>query len=140
MDPKPVATTGGLWDELQASEKRMWYLCDVRTWRSHSQSRSMVGQAWARFSSCKPLDTIDTSNDIVLTFQYAENLENTSIVRAAGQAAVRAWSKFAVSHVGVGGGVSNSRRATGVEAECSKAGAEVSEEGSVNNSLRELQG
>ena len=40
---KPVAATGGLWDELKASEKRMWYLCDVRTWRSHSQSRSMVG-------------------------------------------------------------------------------------------------
>ena len=62
----------------------------------------MVGQAWARFSSCKPLDTIDTSNDIVLTFQYAETLENTSIVRAAGQAAARVWSKFVVSCVGVG--------------------------------------
>ena len=100
----PVAATGGLWDELQASEKRMWYLCDVRTWRSRSQSRSMVGRAWARFSSCKPLDTIDASNDIVLTFQYAETLENTSIVRAAGQAAAaaRAWSKFAVSRAGVG--------------------------------------
>ena len=80
----------------------MWYLCDIHIWRSHSQSRSMVSQAWARFSSCKPLDTIDASNDIVLTFQYAETLENTSIVRAAGQAAARAWSKFAVSRVGVG--------------------------------------
>ena len=59
----------------------------------------MVGRAWARFSSCELLDTIDASNDIVLTFQYAETLENTSIVRAAGQAvaAARAWSKFAVS-------------------------------------------
>ena len=64
----------------------------------------MVGQAWARFSSCKPLDTIDMLNDIVLTFQYAENLENASIVQAAGQAVVRvkARSKFAVSCVGVG--------------------------------------
>ena len=66
----------------------------------------MVGRAWARFSSCKPLDTIDASNDIELTFQYAKTLENTSIVRAAGQvagqAAARAWSKFAVSRVGVG--------------------------------------
>ena len=60
----------------------------------------MVGRAWARFSSCKPLDTIDALNDIVLTFQYAENLENTSIVRAAGQAVARARSKFAVSRVG----------------------------------------
>ena len=96
MDPKPVAATSGLWDELQASEKRMWYLCDVRTWRSRPQSRSVVGRAWARFSSCKPLDTIDALNDIVLTFQHAENLENTSIVRVAGQAAgqvARAQSK-----------------------------------------------
>ena len=54
--------------------------------------------------SCKPLDTIDVLNDIVLTFQYAENLENASIVRAVGQATVRvrAQSKFAVSHVWVG--------------------------------------
>ena len=39
-------------------------------------------------------------NDIVLTFQYAENLENMSIVQAVGQAVVRAQSKFVVSHVG----------------------------------------
>ena len=78
----------------------MWYLCDVHTWRSCSQGRSMVGRAWARFSSCKPLNTIDALNDIVLTFQYAENLENMSIVRAAGQAAARVRSKFAVSCVG----------------------------------------
>ena len=38
------------------------------------------------------------SNDIVLTFQSAENLENMSIV----QAAVRARSKFVMSRVGVG--------------------------------------
>ena len=65
----------------------------------------MVSRAWARFLSCKPLDTIDALNDIVLTFQYAENLENTSMVRAAGQVAgqaARAQSKIAVSHVGVG--------------------------------------
>ena len=37
------AATGGLRDELQASEKCMWYLYDVRTWRSRSQGHSMVG-------------------------------------------------------------------------------------------------
>ena len=57
----------------------------------------MVGRAWARFSSCKPLDTIDALNDIVLTFQYAENLENMSIVQ---QAVARAQSKFAVHVLG----------------------------------------
>ena len=45
----------------------------------------MVGRAWARFSSCKPLDTNGGLNDIVLTVQYAENLENAPMVRAAGQ-------------------------------------------------------
>ena len=59
------AATGGLQDELQASEKRMWYLCDVCTWRSHVPWSAKPGQG---FRVVSQLDTIDALNGIVLTF------------------------------------------------------------------------
>ena len=42
--PKLVATTGGLWDELQALAKHMQYQCDAHIWRSHSQGCYMTRQ------------------------------------------------------------------------------------------------
>ena len=54
---KPVAAAGGLWDELQASAKRVRYLCDALTWRSRSQGHYMARRAWARFLSCRLLVT-----------------------------------------------------------------------------------
>ena len=42
---KLVVTTDGLWDELQASAKRMRYLCGALTWKGHSQGHYMAGRA-----------------------------------------------------------------------------------------------
>jgi len=37
---------------------------------------TLLGQAWARVSSYKALATEQRLDHIVLTFQYAENIEN----------------------------------------------------------------
>ena len=70
--------------------------------RKAARGGSLPGSFHGRPSlgKVKPLNTIDALNDIVLTFQYAENLENMSIVRAAGQAAARARARSNVSRVG----------------------------------------